>query len=200
MNQHIFLEPTESGITLELTFEQEHNCKVVYKETEDGQGYAFCGLWDNRPEAEYSDEHIIVPLRSVYDCDIPYTSRDIFANIIDSDPDHCPASSWLQLFRDHNIPCTTCVTDGTFYDSRDQTGRTYFTGLSCGGGMVGGHVINSFNAASVAQGSYVLLLPICKHHNSYCTDNTGRNGSGFFMMPRQRGYAIQLRGYLQKNP
>ena len=41
MNQHIFLEPTEAGIALGLTFEQEHNCKVVYKETEDGQGYAF---------------------------------------------------------------------------------------------------------------------------------------------------------------
>lgn len=198
MNHHIFLAATEKGKTLQLSYEQEHTCKVVYKPSEDGEGYVFSELWDVRPEKEYPDDHIIVPVRSVYVGPAPYEDNDVFANVIGSDPDPCPSSSWIQLFRDHGIACDQCATDGTFYDSRDPSGRTYFTDYHCGGGIKGGHVINATAASSLRPNSYVYLLPICHNHNSCCTDNTGRNGSGFFMMPESAGTAILLSGYLKK--
>lgn len=196
MNNHIFLEATEQGKTLDLTYEQEHTCKVVYKPAEDGKGYVFSELWDVRPETKYPDDHIIVPVRSVYETDFYYQTNDIFANIIYSTHDHCPASSWVQLLISKGIDCSQCVMDGTFYDSRDHTGRTYFTDYHCGGGIKGGHLINCFAAAEVSRGASVLMLPICHNHNSCCTDNTGRNGSGFYMMPRNPGKGIRLKGYL----
>lgn len=196
MNHHIFLEATEEGKALNLTFEQEHTCKVVYKPAKDGNGYVFSELWDVRPQSTYPDDHIIVPVRSVYEGTFSYRANDIFANIIGSKDDHCPASSWIQLLIDQGINCSQCVMDNTFYDSRDHTGRTYFKDYQCGNGIIGGHLINSFEADTVRKGASVLMLPICHNHNSCCTDNTGRNGSGFYMMPKKAGIGIRLKGYL----
>lgn len=196
MNKHIFLAATEEGAKLDLTYEQEHTCKVVYKPAEDGKGYVFSELWDIRPETEYPDDHIIVPVRSVYVDKFNYQANDTFANIIDSTNDHCPDKSWIQLLISKKIDCSQCATDGYFYDSRDHSGKTYFKDYHCGGGIKGGHIINAFSASPVAKGSYVYMMPICHNHNSCCTDNTGRNGSGFFMMPRSRGQGIRLKGYL----
>lgn len=196
MNNHIFLPATEEGAKLNLTYEQEHTCKVVYKPAEDGKGYVFSELWDIRPEIKYSDSYIIVPVRSVYVDKFTYRADDIFANIIHSSADHCPSNSWKQLLISHGIDCSQCATDGYFYDSKDHSGKTYFTDYQCGGEIKGGHIINSFSADTVPSGSFVYMLPICHNHNSCCTDDTGRNGSGFFMMPRSEGQGIRLRGYM----
>lgn len=198
MNRHVLFEATEEGKKLNLTFEQEHNCKLVYKETEDREGYVFTELWNMDPDEEYSDAHIIVPLRSVFAGTFLYKANDIFANIIGSTPDHRPTKSWKQLLIDHGIDCGQCVTDGYFYDSRDQSGKTYFRDFACGGDIIGGHVISGFAAKEMATGSTVLMIPICHNHNSCCTDDTRKNGSGFFMMPEKGGTGIRLTGYLRK--
>lgn len=197
MNRHVFIKATEEGEKLNLTYEQEHNCKLIYKKSDKEIEYQFYEFWDISADREYSDDYIIVPFRSAYDGLFNYTSRDIFANIIGSTSDPCPSSSWVSLLISVGINCNQCVTDGDFYDSRDHSGRTYFTDYSCGGGIVGGHVMNRFDATSVQAGFSVYLLPICHNHNSCCTDSTGRNGSGFYMMARQNGKGIRLRAYLR---
>lgn len=200
MNNHVYFKATPHGEKLELTYEQEHCCKLVYKKNPNGKGYFYHGYWNIEENVDYSDEYVIVPLRSVYAGKASYSPYDIFANVIGSDPDPRHGyNSWISLFRQKNIPCSVCATDGYFYDSGDESARMVFNNVYCNNssGIVGGHVINEFDADSVQSGGTVYLLPICKHHNSYCLDGTGKNGSGFFMMPSTYGEVIILSNYLE---
>ena len=197
MTRQIFMNATPEGAGLDLTYEQEHNNKLVYQRDETDPGrYLFAGFWD--PEEDYPDDQLVVPLRSVFGGTAQYLNNQVFANIIGStgDPRH-GYTSWLDIFRQNGVPCGNCVTDGYFYAPYDRSGRTYFVDYRCGGGMKGGHVVDDFNNASPAAGSRVYLIPICHNHNSCCTDVTGRNGSGFFMMPRTAGTAVVLNNYLR---
>lgn len=201
MKTHLFvntLGQTEEFKSEDFSQEVKENCKVVYAKKDDG--YYFHSLWNpDKDDQLEEDRHIIVPLHSVYGGTFNYTKNDVFSNVIGSSVDkYTPdkSKSWIQLFRDKNIPCDCCVMDNTFYDSNDKSGSTYFIDYHCNGSIVGGHVINDFDAKDVSANSIVYLLPICHAHNSCCTDNTGRNGSGFFMMPEKDGKGIILRSYL----
>ena len=196
MNKHLFMEASEEGKKLDLTYELEHLCQLVYKKSEDGKGYVFAESWN--PETDYSEEHLIVPLKSVFEGTFNYSTNDVFANVIGSTSDPCSSSSsWIQLFRDKKIKCDSCVMEDCFYDSKDKTAKTYFTDYHCGGGIIGGHVVKGTKAQTLPKGSIVYLMPICHNHNSCCTDTTGQNGSGFFMMPQTSGKGIRLKGYFQ---
>lgn len=198
MTRQIFLGSTPEGARLNLTYEQEHICKLVYKRDETNLNlYLFTGFWD--PAEEYPNDQVVVPLRSVFGGTRQYQNNQVFANIIGSTSDPRPHSctSWLDLLRQNGISCEKCVTDRYFYDPRDQSGRTYFVNYWCGGGLVGGHVVGDFENAAPAAGGTVYLIPICHNHNSCCTDKTGRNGSGFFMMPEAAGTAVVLNNYLR---
>lgn len=199
MNRHITLPSTKEGEQLKLTPEQEKLCKVVYrKHKEEDNSYVFHEIWN--PDVDYSNDYIILPVRSTFGGTTPYTPTQPFANIIGSTKDPHPpgsGSSWLDLFRANKIPCDQCVTDGYFYDQKDLKGKTYYKDYSCGGGMVGGHVVADFYNDSPKIGSTVYLIPICHNHNSCSTDYSGNPGSGFYMLPKSIGTAIILTNYFQ---
>ena len=201
-NRHKYIPFTKEGGKLDLTQEEEHGCKVVYRKTEDVGIYNFYDLWN--PERDYTDEFVILPLRSTYDGTVKYGENQIFANIIGSneDPNHS-ASSWISLFSkaDPSIPCDTCVTDGKFYNPIN--GESYSktkngSDCECSPSMVGGHILlNQKDAAKANPGDTVYLIPICKHHNSYVCGNGSGNGTGFYMKSKNSGYCIKLKNYLR---
>lgn len=199
-NRHVFIAATEKSGELNLTYEQEHNCKLVYKKCGDGDTYVFDSLWDTDVNRVYSKDYIIVPLRSVYEDKISYGPGENFVNVIGSDKDPIHgANSWKELLKNNGISCDSCATDSYFYDSKDHSARTYFTDYRCNGDVIGGHVIGGFDAQSVAAGMHVYLLPICSLHNVACTDRTGRNGAGFFMLTGRSGQGIRLKNYLKES-
>jgi hypothetical protein len=178
-----------------LTPEQEHNCKVVYKKSDDDEhGYYFAGLWS--PEHEYDENHIIVPLRSVYKDTDDWKAGQEFANIIGSSNDPDPYDSWIQLFRDHSIPCDKCMTDGKYWDPQNPNSTVHIV-KDCNE-TIGGHVTpGRFCAKSDdIKGSDVNLVPICKRHNSSSYNRKG-NGGGFFMKLGQNTKVIILANYFQ---
>jgi hypothetical protein len=168
----------------------------VYKKNPEKEGYIFHSLWN--PEADYSDEYAIVPLRSTYGGTFDYNPRDIFANIIGSTGDlKISGSSWKQLLTDHGISCASCFSDGNFYQTNSSGDETILPNLECNNFMVGGHVLNSSTAQTAPNGSTVYLLPICSHHNSCCGDGSGRNGAGFYMRAYSSGKGIILNSFMQ---
>lgn len=178
---------TEEGAKLALTEEQEKDCKLVYKLNEAGDAL-FDGFWD--PGKEYSDEFIIVPLRSVYGgITLPMQINTDFANIIGSSHDPCPSRSWVELLRTAlgAAAVTTCCTDGNIYEARNVT-----IGV-CGGGIVGGHIILGQVTDSPPINSRVYLLPICSNHNV----KTPRTPGIYYMKLGRSMSAVILNHYLR---
>ncbi len=209
MDERIYwnhLPATKESAKLQLTPEMEEQCRLVYEKEEGGDRYVFCSFWDPEQKEMYEvGRHIVVPLRSVYGGIFNYQDNTVFANVLGSSSksqkDSCPSTSWIQLLMAHGISCDSCVMDECFYDSRDLSGKTYFVDKNkkpykCGGTIDGGHVICDFHAQEMPKNSSVYLLPICHLHNVSCMDDTHRNGSGFFMMPKKSGQGIVLNAYL----
>lgn len=211
------LPHTEFGAKMNLTEEQEKNCKVVYRLSEEEPDvYVFDGLWDS--EATYPDECIIVPLRSTAVNKSNRPDGYIFSNVIDSKNDpkpHDPSSedpkvkysNWLKVFEDNGINYDGCKTDGNFYSPKDdhaftpqEAGKTE---LTCNSSMVGGHVIPGKIAQEVQEGENVELIPICSHHNSYAiheqSEATNGNGTGFYMKLEGPTDILELIGYFRSN-
>lgn len=214
---------SEECVNLVLTEEQEKNLRVVYKLDNEG-GACFDGFWI--PEAEYSDEYVIVPIRStgftVTDLDpkSPFFKITSFANVIGSKDDpKIDGKSWKELWKvkaNSGKEPTNCSSDGFFYtligESEIPLNRItmprynditrnweyYDEDATCSGSIVGGHIIvNAINAATVAEGSgSVYIIPICNKHNIAFT-NGKRFGEGFYMKLRERTNALKLRGYLK---
>lgn len=182
---------TEEGARLSLTEEQKHDCRVVYQRQENGD-FTFAGYWNS--ERDYSDNYVIVPLRSVYDgvTPQPLPINTCFANVIDSAGDSCPSKSWIQLLCDHlntsgNDVCSTCCTDGNIYEAKSVRIDV------CSGDMIGGHVILGQQTMPVAEGGNVLLLPICNYHN-VCTPRSQRT---YYMMLGRSMHAVKLKSFLK---
>lgn len=196
------LPPTDSGAGLKLTAEQEEMCRVVYKLSEDDpEIYVFYSLWD--PDKNYSDEYIIVPIRSTDFKIVTKPNGHEFANIIDSSSDPHPTSgSWLQMFRDNGIKCDQCMTDGKFYDPSDGhefTDKETGHDLSCNNDhMKGGHVFPGRINYKFKKEDHqtVELIPICSHHNSYTLGQGSGNGTGFFMKLKCSAKIIELENYM----
>lgn len=55
---------TEQARGLGLTAEIQEQCRVVYEKDPAGEGYVFHSLW--RPEREYNEKHMIMPVGSTY--------------------------------------------------------------------------------------------------------------------------------------
>ncbi|MCL2266066.1 MAG: hypothetical protein FWC22_08500 [Treponema sp.] len=119
---------TEEGAKLELTAEMEENCKSVYKLDDEG-GAAFAGFWN--PEAEYTDEFVILPVRSSFDIVDELAIGTCFANVIGSKCDPkilIPGTeweySWIKLY-EVKTECKladwkACCTDGKIYAPNDS--------------------------------------------------------------------------------
>ncbi|WP_286923612.1 MULTISPECIES: hypothetical protein [Lysinibacillus] len=191
---------TVEGAKLQLTQEQEAKFRVVYRKTKDEQGAYFTDLWN--PEIDYTDEFIIVPLRSVYDgVTDPLAIGTKFANVEGSthDPKH-GEKSWIQLLLKY-LPAgdvdSCCAEHNKIYvgDSQDESDEKT-NEFSCGGTLVGGHVIlQATNSSTVDEGGNVHLLPICHKHNTF--RYTGWTGAGYYMKLARQMKAVKLKSYFQ---
>lgn len=198
------LPHTEFGATLILNEEQEKMCKVVYKLSEEyPDRYVFHGLWN--PEKDYSDEYVILPIRSTSADPIFKPAGYEFSNIVNSSNDpKIGGKSWLALLSANGIACDCCKTDGKFYNPKD--GTAFITkkdggALNCSTDMIGGHVYpGRYNVEPKKKDqATVELVPICSHHNTYSLGNGNGTGKGFFMKLGQSMYILQLKKYLNRN-
>lgn len=211
---NVFLDScpyTEEGAKLQLTAEQEEKCRVVYR-LDDKGGAVFSELWN--PEKEYSDEYVIVPLRSSFKgvTKTKFKAGKEFANVEGSSGDPRPAGfkSWIEILRSNGITTCTCCATNAIYDpntnkSIDDDVWYYDNGqptkapFKCNTRMVGGHVlIGSKNSASVFPGSPVHLLPICDCHNITQVTESGHFGAGYYMKLGRNTQAVELANYLEK--
>lgn len=192
-------EHTEEGAKLILTEEQEKNCRVVYRRSEENpEHFVFAGLWN--PEAEYPDDHVIVPLRSVYDgLSKEYQAETVFVNVVGSSKDPRPSDvkSWIELIKSKLSGYTVgtcCAKRNKNYDIKtDQEIR--MTCTDGGTNVVGGHVlIETKNPRPENEGGHVWLLPICKAHNT-----GAEGGAGYYMKLGRAMKAVGLKNYLKKS-
>lgn len=204
------LPPTEEGVKLELTPELEEKCRVVYKLDDEG-GALFAGLWDS--ENEYSDEYVIVPVRSTFKEKKQVKAGDNFANVCGSKKDKHPGGgTWIDFYKSNTGEAgDACCTDKNFYNTNNNMPLTHIKIPSnpnpvqpdCGGCMVGGHVILGANAAAfVVMGQDVAMLPICDNHNrGMGIDAKGEYvnkwGRGYYMKTESDITAMILKGYLE---
>ncbi|KOY83200.1 hypothetical protein I6G82_05440 [Lysinibacillus macroides] len=190
---------TVEGAKLQLTQEQETRYRVVYRKTKDEQGAYFADLWN--PESDYTDEFIIVPLRSVYDGITESLAIGTnFANVEGSthDPKH-GETSWIQLIIKSigKGPAGSCCAEpNTIYvgGSQDE-GDERTAEFTCSTSLVGGHVIlYATNSSKVEAGKNVHLLPICGKHNTFYYEGTGK---GYYMKLGRQISAVKLKEYFQ---
>ncbi len=217
MNRHVYLEPTEEGAKLNLPFELQHKCKVVYKKDPESDGYLFHSLWDDSGETHYDDEHIIVPLQSTFNGYATMNKGQLFANVVGSKDDRWNSNikdipsnlSWQKVLELLGCDYNKCVTDGYFYYSR--TNNAIYDANA--GGYVTCSVINH-NDKNYAHGSHIVvgteslapginrpvyLFSLCARHN---TKDIGQGtGVGYYMKAGMNCTGIELANYLLlRNP
>ncbi|MDR0461593.1 MAG: hypothetical protein LBH62_09280 [Nitrososphaerota archaeon] len=191
------LPPTKEGAKLNLTSEQEEKCKAVYKKDDKGGAY-FAGLYN--PEVEYSDEYVIVPLKSIYKgiTAITYATNTCFANIEGSSYDRNKSGgTWLSVVLSYlpSVRYDCYATQDLVYDPVTNMPITAFRGCSPND-YVGGHILLGTNqSGAVAPGNDVHLLPICRNHN--IAHFAGHPvGGGFYMKLKYATKAVIFEGYL----
>jgi len=86
---------SEEGANLDLTEEQEKYCRVVYKLCEDEDSAYFSELWN--PDKEYSDEYVIVSVKSTGGDPEPINKDTLFANVKSSskNPEPFTGGHWI---------------------------------------------------------------------------------------------------------
>ena len=204
---------SENCGSLELTEEQEKNCRVVYKLDDEGGAY-FSGLWD--PDVEYSDEYVIVPLRSTGGKVNTIGWKTCFANVIGSKDDPKPPgqTSWISYWKSLTGESgSSCSTDGKFYYINRACEMSYtkifypeeidgqyedtLVMAECSKTIVGGHTIIAKAANTVPPGGKVYIIPICDKHNLCYPKRYSNWGTGFYMKLKKDTQAIELQGYLR---
>lgn len=193
------MEHTEEGAKLMLTEEQEKNCRVVYRRSEeDPEHFVFAGLWNS--EQEYPDDHVIVPLRSVYDgLSREYNAETAFVNVLGSSKDPRPSdvTSWIDLITSKlsgYITNTCCAQRDKNYDIRTDN-KIDMKCTNGGFDVVGGHVlIGTKIPKHVGEGGKVWLLPICHAHNT-----GAESGGGYYMKLGRVMKAVGLKDYLKRS-
>ena len=206
--------PVSEDSNLLLTKEQEDSCRVVYKLDEKGGAY-FHELWD--PDKEYSDEHVILRLRSTGGTRALILQDTKFVNVIGSKKDTLPEgkSSWIGFWREITRPDPNekiqCCTDNKYY-CMGRYGETVLQKIYypifgndgkikdydnidaiCSGKIIGGHIRKGVESR---EEDPVYLVPICTNHNICCIMERYHIGSGFYMKSNKDTPAIKLEGYL----
>ena len=212
---------SENCANLVLTEEQEKYCRVVYKINEKGDAY-FSGFWN--PDEKYSDENVVVPVRSTGATPVRLTPNspknkeikvDYFANVEGSgqDPQFPKYNGWLGLWCSitKNGFTSTCRAQKIFFYNNDsqyqevflkENGRWISTnnGVWCRNGLDGAHILlnTKDGTGAIEGGDNVYIIPLCKYHNRASNRIGGRFGTGFYMKLLQSTDAVQLTGYLRK--
>lgn len=209
---------------LALTEEQEKYCRVVYK-LDDKGGACFDGFWN--PEAKYSNEYVVLPVRSTGCTVVSLAPRgtlcnvNFFANVIGSGNDPLIENKWWRNLWEEKAnggkKAGNCLTDGNFYAMQYGTEKTLSSVMvpykneatqqwesslqtaTCNSAIVGGHIIvNSKEATQVAEGGTVYILPICNKHNMAYAATAWQWGTGFYMKLSGTVNALRLIGYLKE--
>jgi hypothetical protein len=190
----------------------EANCKVVYK-LDDKGGAVFAELWN--PEAEYTDEYVVMPLKSSYDSNEDFEEDMNFANVEGSTNDPKPFSSsetWISFYKlktglksSDSVKC--CAINNEIYNPGNDAKingevricNYKYDYFSCGGSICGGHVlVGTKISAEVPIGDFVYLLPICNNHNICSLRSDGKKwGAGYYMKLKEDTTALKLKNYLQ---
>lgn len=210
---------SEQCANLVLTEEQEKYCRVVYKLCEDEDGAYFYELWN--PDKEYSDEYVIVPVRSTGGTSVELDPKGLiwpvnyFANVLGSSQDPKPKQEyWIDYWkRITNRTDMSCSTDGKFYYDEDGDEKEFdkiwykvneieefYVNANCAGKICGSHIIiNAKTATTVAEdsGKVVYIVPLCDKHNIAHTKNH-RWGAGYYMKLKGKVCSVKLEGYLKK--
>lgn len=208
---------TEEAKGLGLTAELQDSCRVVYKKDPKGEGYVFHSLW--QPQGEYGEDHIIMPVGSTYNGLTPMIPAGTeFANISGSthDPKYEDTSSpdgelsWIKLIRrayaaNHVRYVNSCcaVRDKIYF--KDQSGAETAMTVKCTHGgeadydlkiyLHGAHVLLGTENLEPDSGADVLLVPLCKEHNT--SKAMGGFGTNYYMKLGRDIRAVKLTGYMQ---
>ena len=201
MARHMFRSPTPEGAKLDLTHEQEHKLKLVYRPDETRPGrYVCAGLWFEEDQDEYPDEYVVVPLRSVYKGLLKYKAGDKFANAIKTTKDPKPTgyTAWTAFMVDKGIDCSKCVTDGKLYNPANGSDCTGSFAGNSSKVMVGGHVLIGELNDTPEDNKTSYLLPICGYHNTKKANGATHPGCGFFMKVQADGDGIELDHFMHR--
>lgn len=156
MLKHISIPYTKNGLELNLTAEQEKNCRVLYKHVKDNL-YEFAGFYDpEKKDADYPDGMLALPVGSVYggNC-ILYAGTSVW-NVVGSSGDPMiEGKSWIDLWVSKTGGQKKCYVRGS-------------AGGPCNKIIYGGHVVCQEHNTSPRHGSngVVYIIPICNKHNN----------------------------------
>jgi len=182
---------TEEGAKLELTQEQEDALLMVCKRDNEGGAY-IVSFYD--PQEEYTDEYVVVPIRSFYDGTETINTMDTIANVIGSSKDIKHGhSSWIDLYRQQVGSVTACCMRPFTYNPVTRNPDNF----TCNKILVGGHVIKNTDAKPLNKGDKCYILPICNAHNTTKKNGSNNVGGGFFMATLKAIKAVKLRDYLK---
>ncbi|MDE5991719.1 MAG: hypothetical protein K2G87_01575 [Oscillospiraceae bacterium] len=167
MLKHVSIPYTQNGAALNLTAEQEENCRVLYKHVKDDL-YEFAGLHDpEKNDADYPDGMLALPVRSVYGGVRYIPAGTGVWNVVRSSGDTWNGSSsanWIEIWE------TEMKNAG-----HPHTRKCYVAGSAgkmCNSDLYGGHMVDTPNT-SPAPGSdgVVFIIPICNSHNNWHNTN-----------------------------
>lgn len=217
---HIELPPTEAGAKIKAALGDIAEPRIVYKRTiEDGQElWRFHSL--HTEDADETEEYITVPLTSVYEGPERWSRGTLFANVLGSTGDHGydrdeqAYKEWSEFAASAGISWECHAQTDAFFDiATDQpaTGEDKFkcndrdrqTGMVRHDHVCGGHVIKSKKPEIMPEGSWLYVVPICKHHNSVSLPHKGldgknttpNNGNGFYMKLKDDTAVIKISAY-----
>lgn len=183
--KHIDLPYNLQSVKIDLTAEQEKNCKVLYRYVEDDM-YEFAGFYD--PEIldnDYPDGFIALPVRSVLRDIVELKQGTSVWNVIGSTGDPYGTNLhpiWIQIWEKELIS-----------RNRPHTKKCYVlnsANIVCNGEICGGHIVLT-NNPSPARGSNetVYIIPICRAHNN--------RGNNMQMTVSENVFALLLDKYHQ---
>lgn len=156
MLKHISMPYTQNGLELNLTAEQEENCRVLYKHVKDDL-YEFAGFYaPKKKDADYPDGMLALPVRSVYSCNHILHAGTSVWNVIGSTRDpKVDGKSWIQLWMDKTHGQKKCYVEDSAH-------------IDCNGNIYGGHMVLHANNVRPRHGSngVVYIIPICNAHNN----------------------------------
>ena len=162
---------TEEGRRLNLTKEQEEECRIVFRFDKETKKLASIEPWS--VEGKYDNYCVIGPLSSTYAGRQSVDSIHPIRNVRDTTDDPNPyGDNWLGVIKlvydiwGNNYNFKNCCLDAYHYDNRSGKEIPTYLEKHNQTGIVGGHMIWRDEPSPYYKDlQYFYLLPICKTHN-----------------------------------
>lgn len=161
MLKHISMPYTQNGMELDLTAEQEKNCRVLYKYVNDDL-YEFAGFYDpKKNDADYPDGMLELPLKSVWGGIRLIAAGTSVWNVVGSSHDPWNGNkntNWVEIWEAEVARA-----------GHPQEAKCYVSGSAgkrCCDDLCGGHMVDTPNTCpDPGVDGIVFIIPICKAHN-----------------------------------